>query len=181
MTAEAYGQAYLRGFHVTVRVMLSRGLDFDKASEVAQAAWVRGWERLAQLRDEGMVGTWVNSIALNVYRTMIRREPVNEQLLHEHERATVEIDLAAIDIARVLTLCRPSDRRLLEQCISGVTTAEIAGEQGVSETAIRLRLLRARRNVRSRVEGSKPVVNRASTPSLGAKLSAVCAPHQNAA
>jgi hypothetical protein len=31
------------------------------------------------------------------------------------------------------------------------------------------------------VEGTKPAVNRASTPSLAAKLSAVCAPHQNAA
>jgi DNA-directed RNA polymerase specialized sigma24 family protein len=160
MSRERFAQAYQRGFDLTVRFLLSRGVQRDDAKEVAQAAWVRGWERLDQLRNESLVTTWVNTIALNVYRSLIRREPMNEALLEQHGRS-VGIDLAAIDIARVLTLCRPCDRSLLEQCINGFTTAEIAREQGVSETAIRIRLLRARRDARSRAEKKKSALRRA--------------------
>ena len=64
MTREEYGQAYQRGFDLTVRLLLSRGAPRDRAREVAQAAWARGWERLSQLRNESLVVTWVNTIAL---------------------------------------------------------------------------------------------------------------------
>jgi RNA polymerase sigma factor (sigma-70 family) len=152
MTRDGYGQAYQRGFELTVRFLVSRGVQRDNANEVAQAAWVKGWERLGQLRNESLVVTWVNTIALNVYRSLIRREPFNQTLLELHDK-TVRIDLAAIDIARVLTFCRPSDRLLLEErYMNGGTTTEIAQEKGVSETAIRIRLLRARRDARSRIE-----------------------------
>ena len=73
--------------------------------------------------------------------------------LRDKRDKSVAIDMAAIDVARVLRICRPSDRRLLEQSMCGVTTGEIARQQGVSETAIRIRLLRARRYARSRMEG----------------------------
>ncbi len=161
MTREGYGQAYQRGFDLTVRFLLSRGVQRDHAREVAQAAWVRAWERLSQLRDDSLVVTWVNTIALNVYRGLIRKELLNRSLveLRDKRDRTVAIDMAAIDVARVLRICRPSDRRLLEQNMCGVTTGEIAKQQGVSETAIRIRLLRARRYARSRLEG-KPIVNR---------------------
>ena len=62
------------------------------------------------------------------------------------------MNLAAIDVARILKICRPCDRLLLEQQMRGVTAEEIARKQGVTETAIRIRLLRARRAARSRVE-----------------------------
>jgi DNA-directed RNA polymerase specialized sigma24 family protein len=151
MTRETYGQAYQQGFELTVRFLLSRGVQRDHAREVAQAAWARGWERLNQLRNESLVVTWVNTIALNVYRSVIRREPVNRALPEVRDK-NVGINLAAIDVARVLSFCRPADRRLLEKYMNGVSTGELAREQGVTETAIRIRLLRARRDARSRVE-----------------------------
>jgi RNA polymerase sigma-70 factor (ECF subfamily) len=152
MTRETYGQAYQKGFNLTVRFLLSRGVRRDVADEAAQAAWVKGWERLEQLRNESLVVTWVNSIALNVYRRLLRRENTQAARSTLHEK-TVSIDIAAIDVARILEFCRPSDRRLLEQqYVRGVTTGEIAREYGVTETAIRIRLLRARRDARSQVE-----------------------------
>jgi len=74
MTRDRYGLAYQRGFDLTVRFLLSRGAQREYATEVAQSAWVRGWERLHQLRDEATVVTWVNTIALNAYRRVMRRE-----------------------------------------------------------------------------------------------------------
>lgn len=152
MNKDGYGQAYQKGFNLTVRFLLSRGVQRDIADEVAQAAWVRGWERRDQLRDEGLVVTWVNTIALNVYRRLIRRECSHPDLPRLPEK-TVSIDIAAMDVARILAFCRPNDRHLLEQqYVNGVTTQEMAREQGVTETAIRIRLLRARRDARSQVE-----------------------------
>lgn len=151
MTREGYGQAYQKGFDITVRFLLSRGAWRDNASEVAQAAWVRGWERLHQLRNESLVLTWVNTIALNLHRSVLRREPLNQELQEVTDK-TGGVNFAAIDVARIFSLCRPQERDLLEQHMNGATTAEIAERNGVSETAVRIRLLRTRRNLRSKVE-----------------------------
>jgi len=151
MTREGYGQAYQKGFELTVRFLLSRGAWRDNASEVAQAAWARGWERREQLRDESLVLTWVNTIALNLYRSVLRREPLN-QLLPDLTLQTDGVNLAAIDVARIFSLCRPHQRELLEQYMNGATTKEIAEQHGVSETAVRIRMLRTRRHVRTRLE-----------------------------
>jgi hypothetical protein len=70
MTRENYGQAYQRGYDSTVRFLRKRGVARDLVSDVAQAAWVKGWERLSQLRNETMITTWVNAIAINVYRSI---------------------------------------------------------------------------------------------------------------
>lgn len=150
MTRDEYGQAYQRGFDLTVRLLLSRGAPRDRARDVAQSAWVRGWERLTQLRNDSLVVTWVNTIALNVYRSLLRSEPPYQELPELSTKAGV--NLAAIDVAHILKICRPCDRSLLEQQMRGVTAEEIARKQGVTETAIRIRLLRARRSARSRVE-----------------------------
>lgn len=107
-------------------------------------------ERLSQLRNESMVTTWVNTIAMNVHRTALRSEKPRAALADFHTRA--ELNLAAIDVARILKFCAPRDRALLELQMQGDTAEEIARKQGVTETAIRIRLLRARRAARSRAE-----------------------------
>lgn len=150
VTAYAYGEAYRTGYDRTVRFLLSRGAGCDGAAEAAQAAWVRGWERLHQLRDDKMVLTWVNTIALNVYRGLWRKEKLKVPL-HEHH-SEFEIDLAPIDMQTVLQMCHRRERALLELQIQGITTEEIAGRRGVSTTAIRIRLMRARRSAREQIE-----------------------------
>jgi DNA-directed RNA polymerase specialized sigma24 family protein len=150
MTKEGYGQAYQHGFDLTLRFLRSRGVPSERASEVTQAAWAKGWERLAQLQNESMVVTWVNTIALNVYRRVLRSEPVWQGLPDLRTRPAV--NLAAIDMARILKVCNPGDRVLLEQQMKGLTPREIARMRGVPESAIRIRLLRARRAARQRIE-----------------------------
>src|SRR5258708_17431342 len=103
MTRDEYGKAYSRGFDLTVRLLLSRGAPRDRAREVAQAAWVRGCERLAPLRNEELVATWVNTIALNVYRSVLRSEPPYPAL--PELSTTPGANLAAINIPRTLKVC----------------------------------------------------------------------------
>lgn len=97
-----------------------------------------------------MVITWVNTIALNVYRSILRKETLTQEL--PELPSAFRINIAAIDVARVLQFCRPCERTLLEQQMQGVAIEEIARKQGVTETAIRIRLLRARRAARSQAE-----------------------------
>lgn len=145
MSQEDFANAYRRGFKLTIRFLISRGVPSDVAEETAQAAWVRGWERLYQLRDQSLLLTWANSIAINLYRTRAASEKRTGPLLSEstHVRNT---DTNAMDARKILSLCRSGDRRLLSwYYIDGRGTAEIADQEGLSETAVRIRLMRARR------------------------------------
>ena len=98
-----------------------------------------------------MIVSWVNAIAMNVQRYTSRREARYQELPDLHGSAG--IDLARIDAAKILTLCRPRDRDLFEQQMHGLTADEIAIQQGVSTTAIRIRIMRARRAARASLEG----------------------------
>jgi len=155
MTSDSFGRAYQKGFHLTVRFLLSRGISYETALDTAQAAWTKSWEKRDQLRQPNLVLTWTNSIALNIYRSMLRRESPSE-LLPELEAST-GLNLAAIDVERILTQCIPNDRAVIENhYIDGYKTREIAQLQGCSETAIRIRLLRARRKLQRHVINSRP-------------------------
>jgi DNA-directed RNA polymerase specialized sigma24 family protein len=150
MTQEGYGQAYQQGFGKTVRFVCSRGASWANAEDVAQAAWLRGWEQRHQLRDEGKIVSWVNAIAANEHRRASQHDARYQTLPELCGQGG--IDVAAMDAAKILMLCRPRDRILFEQQMGGLTTEEIAGKQGVSTTAIRIRLMRARRDIRSSIE-----------------------------
>jgi RNA polymerase sigma factor (sigma-70 family) len=151
MTREEYGDIYQTARERTIRFLLSRGAAPGLAPDIAQSAWLRGWERLSQLRDPQMIVTWVNSIALNQYRRVIRSERLHQEI-QQSAQDKASLNLAAIDVDRILRACRPPDRLLLEAQMRGVTAKEIAREQGVTETAVRIRFLRARRSARTALE-----------------------------
>jgi DNA-directed RNA polymerase specialized sigma24 family protein len=107
-----------------------------------------------------MVLTWMNSIALNIHRSYIRREPLLQTL---PELSTPpRINLAAIDVRRILKCCKTNDRMVLQRhYLEGYKVQEIANSQGWTETAVRIRLLRARRSVGKRLgrrTGEAPAV-----------------------
>jgi RNA polymerase sigma factor (sigma-70 family) len=151
MTSEMYAVSYQEGLGRTIRFLISRGVCRDSAPDFAQAAWLRGWERLNQLRDESLLVTWINTIALNCYRRSLRSEHLQYHVL-DSINSNTSLNLAAIDISRILQSCRPPDRMLLEAQMAGATAAEIGKQQGVSQTAIRIRMLRARRAARGVIE-----------------------------
>ena len=151
MTQKEFGSAYTNGCNRTVRFLLSRGLSEDEARETAQAAWVRGWERRGQIRDGDKTLTWVNSIALNLYRSQRRRDHKKEEL--QEFPIPPRVDLIAIDVHRMLSRCRVTDRELLrKRYFYGYEIDELARDQGCSQTAVRVRLMRARRSLRRLLE-----------------------------
>jgi RNA polymerase sigma-70 factor (ECF subfamily) len=155
MTRDEFGAAYKKGYALTVRFLASRGLTWDDAEETAQEAWTRGWERLGQLRDPRMVLTWTNSIALNIHRGSFRRRPLPSTL---PETATSpKLNLAAIDVERILHFSKKKDRFLLQRhYLEGFTAQEIASEGTSTKNAVRSRLLRARRSAGERIGLAPP-------------------------
>jgi len=146
ITDECFSIGYQKGFPLTVRFLLSRGLSYELALETAQAAWTKGWEKRAQLRQPALLLTWTNTIALNIYRSSLRRESQDETL--PPPAASISLDVSAIDVERILTRCKPTDRKLIRNhYINGYKAREIAQLDGCSETAVRIRLYRARRKL----------------------------------
>ena len=141
-----YGSAYRTGFPSTVRFLLSKGARSDGAEEMAQAAWTLGWERVHQLRNDSLLRTWVNTIALNLYRRMIREEKRREPLLERTGGSRT--CLAKIDLSTLLSRCCPADRALLTAQMNGATTSEMASRVGTTRAAVRVRLTRARQAAR---------------------------------
>ena len=141
-----YAEAFENGYGATRRFLLSRGAPLDDAEEIAQAAWARGWEYRAQLRDPGLVGYWVNSIARNLFRARFRA-PVMTPL--EHVNPSYTMDLDTIELQRLLERCSRRDRLLLERSLQGYSAAEIARSEGITSTGIRVRLLRTRQALRA--------------------------------
>lgn len=153
-TKQDYALAYSKNFDRTVKLLISRGAPREAAEEAAQAAWTRGWERLGQLRNAQFLTTWINTIALNCYRRELRHERLWDALgeLSGHEA----MNLAALDLEKILSRCHESHRALLLQWLAGNSVQEIANAQGATNLAIRIRLSRARQG--ARVAAAKPAL-----------------------
>lgn len=107
MRRNEYAEAFETGYPATRRFLLSRGAALEEAEEIAQAAWVRGWEYRDQLRDPGLVGFWVNSIARNLFRAKFRSKAV---VPIDGVDAPYMMDLNDIELRRLLDRCPRRDR-----------------------------------------------------------------------
>lgn len=141
VTSEAFAAAYKKGFILTVRFLISRGLDFDTAQEMAQATWVKAWEKIDQLQEEEMIQTWVISIAINVHLTQFRserRHPLEEIIQHPWFCPNFEIK------TEVEELVTPSERAILRaRYIEEHSIKEVALATGTTISAIKSRTLRS--------------------------------------
>ena len=148
MKGNEYARAFETGFPATLRFLLSRGAAVEEAEEIAQAAWVRGWEYRDQLRDPGLVGFWVNSIARNLFRAKFRAKVMAPM---DGVEAPYTMNLEEIELNRLLERCSGRDRQLLQQSLEGYSAEEIARAEGITSTGIRVRLLRIRQSLRHRL------------------------------
>jgi RNA polymerase sigma-70 factor (ECF subfamily) len=97
-----------------------------------------------------MVLSWVNTIALNLFRNWYRRREA-PQLIPEIS-VLPQTSPQSIDVQRALSKCAPADREMLEKhYVAGYTSAELGQEMGCTPVAVRVRVLRARRRIRKKI------------------------------
>ena len=153
MTIVEYAAAYQSGFQGTLRSLRARGLSPLEAEEIAQSAWCRGCAHLTQLREPRAVYRWVNSIALNLSRTVAKRRRLFCAMLPEQAATVASLDTdISIDINRTLQLCSAGQRWLLRKhYLYGSSRQEIADNLCISRAAVDQRVSRALARIRRTV------------------------------
>jgi DNA-directed RNA polymerase specialized sigma24 family protein len=149
---DEFAAVYARKFTQTMRVLSAQGVCPELAQEFAQGAWVQAWESRSDLRQPDRLTQWVNTIAINLFRTWLR-EHSREEILEVEPCYDTGIVPACL-IAELISAAG-SDSGLIEQFyIRGRSSAEIAALWKTSPLAIRVRLSRARQRIRAALNNS---------------------------
>jgi len=149
MQYDEFANAFHNGYKATCRFLISRGAPATDAEEIAQAAWVRGWEHRDQLRNPSLVGFWVNSIARNLFRARFRT-PITVTL-EPYQDPGYLMSLAGIELRQMFESCSERDREMLEKILEGYSAEEIGRECGLTSTGVRVRMLRLRQSLREKI------------------------------
>jgi DNA-directed RNA polymerase specialized sigma24 family protein len=87
---------------------------------------------------------------MNLFRNSHRTAKRTQGLTELPAPATLALD--GLDVGKVLDRCRQKDRSLLQlHYLYGYTTGEIGNHLGLTSTAVRVRLLRARRTLQKKL------------------------------
>ena len=151
---DAFGELYRRHLPSVCRAALSVLRDPGEAEEVAQAAFVRAFERIGQCDGDRRFGPWVHVIARRLCldtvraraRARNRPEPVpvrprdpEESVLRQEEVRQLHAALGTLsDRQREAVVARAVEEQPLQ---------EIAARLGLSTGAVDSLLLRARRRL----------------------------------
>jgi RNA polymerase sigma-70 factor, ECF subfamily len=133
--------------------------DAQEAEDVAQDAYLRVFRGLASFRGDARFETWLYRIVANAALTHMRKRRRFGELMAEDEGQTRPLpakdrtDDQAVDrdsLARALSDLPASMRTVvILKDVYGLSCREIGDELGVSEGAVKVRLHRARRRLKS--------------------------------
>jgi RNA polymerase sigma-70 factor (ECF subfamily) len=164
---EAFGVLVLRYQRLVFRIVGGFLANRADVEEVAQEAFLRAFMGLAGFRAGSPFGPWIARIATHASYDRLRRRQRGPELAWEElssdERHAAQSMAAGVDPAnraaardvleRALAPLRPKDRQaLILADAQGLTAAEVGAVLGCSPLAARIRLHRARREMRRVVE-----------------------------
>lgn len=138
----------------------SRCFDASLAQDLAQETFLRAYLRLASLREEARFVPWLKAIALNLCRQEARHRVREAPLATDHEDVTQAPDdtVEAEERRRYVRLAlaqltQGTREAVLLHYMDGLSCREVAGFLGTTEPAVRARLSRGRRQLRSHLLG----------------------------
>jgi len=158
----AYGRIVLACQNTITAIALAITRDRHASEDIAQEAFVRGWQQLHQLRNPSSFMPWLRQITRNLARDWLRMQrgrPLSGDAADlaismaadpapdaADRLLRLEEEVAAEDIISAL----PEDSRevLLLYYREGQRSQQVAGLLGLSDAAVRKRLSRARGLVR---------------------------------
>ncbi|MBT8212455.1 MAG: sigma-70 family RNA polymerase sigma factor [Acidimicrobiia bacterium] len=144
--------------------------DWNRANDVAQEAFIRAWKALPRFRGDARFSTWIHRITVNAAWTNGSKrkrhaerttplEAISAQPVSRLGRPEVEGERMALRarLEGALDRLSPEQRMVVVlKDIEGWTHDEIAAEAGITVTAAKVRLHRARTKLRTMLwdEGS---------------------------
>lgn len=119
--------------------------DRDLAADAVQAAWLKAWRSMSDLREPQRLEAWLVAIAANEARQLMRRKRRETAVQPPEGVESPEVTVSArIDLERGLAALSVDDRALIGlRYLGGLTSAQIADAQHTSSSAVRGRLARA--------------------------------------
>ena len=132
----------------------------DDAEEVAIAAFGRAYEKLEQFEGRSSFVSWLGRIATNLcFRRREKKEFEAVPLEESHEppeedspeRQAMQNEMRRIIRAAVASLPEPDQTVLRLRDIDEFSTDETAARTGLTESAVKSRLHRARKSLRSKL------------------------------
>jgi RNA polymerase sigma-70 factor (ECF subfamily) len=161
--SEAFAELFRRHYEPVRRSCVRRLSNFREADEVAQAAFVRAWERIGLCGGERRFGAWVRVIAHNLCIDTIRERTrttptdsptngVDEAMSEPPEDALLRSEAA--DLVQLALADLPPRQRqvVVARHLEDRRPGEIAAALGLSVGAVDSLLLRGRRRLAAAVE-----------------------------
>lgn len=155
--SEAYAELFRRHYPCVRRVCARRTGDVVEADEIAQAAFVRAFERIHRCRGDRRFGAWVQVIALRLCIDAVRdrtRVVPEDEPLDRHEPVGVGDPEEALlsgeradQVLRALAMPPRQRQVVMARHLDGRRPGEIAASLGLSLGAVDSLLLRARRRL----------------------------------
>ena len=130
------------------------------AEDITQTTFLRAIERSAELRDPGRVRSWLYSIALNLARDHLAKDPARSQSAIPESVATTDPGPSDVTTSRAtdalvwaaVASMEPTQRSVLDLAVRhDLSTREIAAALGETTAHASLRLTRARSSFRHAV------------------------------
>ncbi len=150
---EAYaGLVRLHAGRVYAVCLAIAGVEAD-AEDLAQEALVKGFMKIASLRDRDRFGPWIATIAGNLSRNFIRQRANQARLLATQADCPGGVPESFSDLRRALRDLPEKHRvPLMLYYFDATSTEGIAATLGISPKAVHMRLSRARGELRKRLE-----------------------------
>ena len=138
--------------------------DRSLAEDLSQETFARAWAAWETQRDAKALKAWLFTIARNEHARLYERKRVEvdpDVELDALVSKTAADPGLGIDIRRAFALLPKAYREpLLLQVLGGLSSAEIAATMASTEEAVNMRLSRARKALRTLLEGEPPPVAR---------------------
>jgi RNA polymerase sigma-70 factor (ECF subfamily) len=165
VTSEDHFRAFYQATYAALLRFVARRLPADRAEDVVAEAFLTVWRRIDELPDNlGDARAWTFGIArhvmLNDRRAQMRRESLAVRIV-EHlptggtSEQGIDTDLVArrLDLATVWPRLSARDQEAIALTAwDGLTGEEAAAVLGISPVAYRIRLSRARQNLRRHLD-----------------------------
>jgi RNA polymerase sigma factor (sigma-70 family) len=131
----------------------------DEAEDVVQEAVLRAFLALSQLRERERFESWLCGIALNIAKTRLRRAATERRLLATLGAVAERPETDPLGyVLEAVELLPPGQREaVLLHYIDGLSCEEVAAALGSTPAAVRVRLHRARAELRRQLVPEPPV------------------------
>ena len=147
----------------------------EDARDVVQETYLRAWKGLKRFRGDAQLSTWLYRITANASYSLMkkrkkhRHEPLVEELTEVAEtsssvdpQAVTDASLLRDEVARAVEHLAPKLRAVVVlRDVYGLSHEEIGEELGISISAAKVRLHRARRQIHDEIFGEGKAVEHA--------------------